>query len=84
MFSELVELGKRVRKGHDALMKEEKCSWDIVIDKEGNFLNLIPCDITIEAENLTAKKGKARLLLDKPEETLGLDKPEKYLEKLDE
>ena len=83
MFSELVELGKRVRKGHDAL-KEEKCSWDIVIDKEGHFLNLIPCDITIEAENLTAKKGKARLLLDKPEETLGLDKPEKYLEKLDE
>ena len=83
MFAELVELGKRVRKGHDAL-KEEKCSWDIIIDKEGNFLNLIPCDITIEAENLTAKKGKARLLLDKPEETLGLDKPEKYLEKLDE
>lgn len=83
MFAELVELGKRVRKGHDAL-KEEKCSWDIIIDKEGNYLNLIPCDITIEAENLTAKKGKARLLLDKPEETLGLDKPEKYLEKLDE
>ena len=85
MFSELVELGKRVRKGHDAL-KEEKCSWDIVIDKEGNFLNLIPCDITIEAENLTAKKGKARLLLDKPEETLGFDedKHEKYIAKLAE
>ena len=85
MFAELVELGKRVRKGHDAL-KEEKCSWDIVIDKEGNFLNLIPCDITIEAENLTAKKGKARLLLDKPEETLGFDKDkhEKYIAKLAE
>ena len=85
MFAELVELGKRVRKGHDAL-KEEKCSWDIVIDKEGNFLNLIPCDITIEAENLTAKKGKARLLLDKPEETLGFDedKHEKYIAKLAE
>lgn len=85
MFAELVELGKRVRKGHDAL-KEEKCSWDIVIDKEGNFLNLIPCDITIEAENLTAKKGKARLLLDKPEETLGFDedKHKKYIAKLAE
>lgn len=85
MFAELVELGKRVRKGHDAL-KEETCSWDIVIDKEGNFLNLIPCDITIEAENLTAKKGKARLLLDKPEETLGIeeDKHEKYIAKLAE
>ena len=85
MFAELVEFGKRVRKGHDAL-KEEKCSWDIVIDKEGNFLNLIPCDITIEAENLTAKKGKARLLLDKPEETLGFDedKHEKYIAKLAE
>ena len=85
MFAELVELGKRVRKGHDAL-KEEKCSWDIVIDKEGNFLNLIPCDITIEAENLTSKKGKARLLLDKPEETLGFDedKHEKYIAKLAE
>ena len=85
MFAELVEFGKRVRKGHDAL-KEEKCSRDIVIDKEGNFLDLIPCDITIEAENLTAKKGKARLLLDKPEETLGFDedKHEKYIAKLAE
>ena len=84
MFAELVELGKRVRKGHDAL-KEEKCSWDIIIDKEGNFLNqIIPCNEIIEAENLTAKKGKARLLLDKPEETLGFDKDkhEKYLSKL--
>ena len=85
MFAELVELGKRVRKGHDAL-KEEKCSWDIVIDKEGKFLKLMTCDITIEAENLTAKKGKARLLLDKPEETLGFDedKYEKYIAKLAE
>ena len=86
MFAELVEFGKRVRKGHDAL-KEEKCSWDIIIDKDGNFIEpLIPCDITVEAENLTAKKGKARLLLDKPEETLGFDedKHEKYLSKLAE
>lgn len=85
MFAELVELGKSVRKGHDAL-KEEKCSWDIIIDKGGNYLHLIPCDITIEAENLTSKKGKARLLLDKPEETLGLDedKHNTYLTKLAE
>lgn len=84
MFAELVELGRRDRKGHDAL-KEEKCSWDIIIDKEGNYLNqLIPCNEIVEAENLTAKKGKARLLLDKPEETLGFDKDkhEKYLSKL--
>lgn len=82
---ELVELGKRVRKGHDAL-KEEKCSLDIVIDKKGNFIDLIPCNVTVEAESLTSKKGKARLLLDKPEETLGFDedKHEKYLTKLAE
>lgn len=93
MFAELVELGKRIRKGHDAL-KEEKCSWDIVIDQDGNFIQLIPCDITVEAEMLTAKQGKARLLLDKPQETLGFegskdkhkaeDKHKKYLAKLEE
>ena len=69
MFAELVELGKKVRKGHDAL-STEKCNWDIVIDRDGNFLDLLPCDVTIEAEKLSAKKGRARLLLDKPEETL--------------
>ena len=84
MIAELVELGKRIRKGHDAL-KEEKCSWYIVINKYGTFLGLTPCDVTIEAEKLPAKKGRARLLLDKPEETLGFkgskDKYEKYLAK---
>lgn len=69
MFAELVELGKRIHKGHDAL-GSEKCSWDIVIDNNGTFITLIPCDVSIEAEKLSAKKGKARLLLDKPEETL--------------
>lgn len=85
MFAELVEFGKRVRKVHDDALKEDKCSWDIIIDKEGNYLNqIIPCNEIIEAEYLTAKKGKARLLLDKPEETLGFneDKHEKYLSKL--
>ncbi len=87
MFAELVEFGKRVRKVQDDALKEEKCSGDIVIDKEGNFLNLISYDTTtVEAENLTAKKGKARLLLDKPEETLGLDKGkhDRYITKLNE
>lgn len=87
MFAELVELGKRVRKVHDDALKEDKCSWDIIIDKEGNYLNqIIPCNEIIEAEYLTSKKGKARLLLDKPEETLGFneDKHEKYLSKLAE
>ena len=56
MIAELVELGKRIRKGHDAL-KEEKCSWYIVINKYGTFLGLTPCDVTIEAEKLPAKKG---------------------------
>lgn len=55
MFAELVEFGKRVYDGHDAFGKE-KCSWDIVIDSEGNFKQLIPCDIMIEAEKLSANK----------------------------
>lgn len=69
MFAELVELGKRIHREHDAF-GTEKCSWDIVIDNNGTFINLIPCDVFIEAEKLSAKKGRARLLLDKPEETL--------------
>lgn len=69
MFAELVELGKRVHIGHDALSKET-CNWDIVIDNSGRFLDLIPCNVSVDAEKLPAKKGRARLLLDKPEETL--------------
>ena len=80
MIAELVELGKRIRKGHDAL-KEEKCSWYIVINKYGTFLGLTPCDVTIEAEKLPAKKGRARLLLDKPEETLSISQSWKTIKK---
>lgn len=69
MFAELVELGKRVHIGHDALSKEI-CNWDIVIDNSGRFLDLVPCNISVEVEKLPAKKGRARLLLDKPEETI--------------
>lgn len=90
MFAELVALGKRIYQGHDAL-GYEKCSWHIAIDKEGCFLKLIPCDESIEAEKLSAKKGRARLLLDKPEETLCFEgspdykkKHERYINKLNE
>lgn len=51
MFAELVELGKRVYNGHDAL-GTEKCSWDIVIDSEGNFKQLISCDIILNSATL--------------------------------
>ena len=86
MFAELVEFGKRIRTGHDAL-KAEKCSYDIVIDVNGNFIPpLIPCDIEVVSENIIAKKGKARLLVDKAEETLGFGTDAKkhvlYIEKL--
>ena len=88
MFIELVELGRKVHKGHDAL-KEEKCNWDIDIDNEGNFIALSLCDISIEAEKLSAKKGRARLLLDKAEETLCFEgssdfktKHKNYIDKL--
>ena len=46
MFAELVEFGKRIRTGHDAL-KAEKCSFDIVIDGNGNFKDLIPVDVEV-------------------------------------
>lgn len=93
MFAELVELGKRVRKGHDAL-KEEKCNLEIVIDKEGNYNGLIPCDnckLVSEYIPSTAKKGKARFLLDKADYTLGYEdslgpqsKHYKYINKLNQ
>lgn len=57
MFAELVELGRRVYKGHDAF-GTEKCNWDIVIDSNGNFRQLIHCEVMIEAEKLSAKKAR--------------------------
>lgn len=48
----------------------EKCNWEIVINEQGFFKGLISCTKDVETEKLSAKKGKARLLLDKPEETL--------------
>lgn len=77
MIKELSELGKSLRAGkaddawvHDAL-RDETISMELVITPEGFFhgLQLIE-DKPTPAEAITAKKGKARLLLDKPEEVL--------------
>ena len=77
MIKELSELGKSLRADkadgawvHDAL-KDEPISMEVVINQHGVFqqLNLIEDKLT-PAEALTAKKGKARLLLDKSEEVL--------------
>lgn len=77
MIKELSELGKTLRAGmpddswvHDAL-KEEPISMELVIMPDGAFsgFQLIEQKLT-PAEAISAKKGKARLLLDKPEEVL--------------
>ena len=77
MIKELSELGKSLRAGkadnawvHDAL-KDEIISMELVITPDGAFHGL-QCieDKLTPAEAITAKKGKARLLLDKPEEVL--------------
>lgn len=97
MIKELSEFGKKLREGkkddewvHDAL-KEEPISIEIVITSEGCFEKYEIFDkIMTKAEAITAKKGKARLLLDKAEEVLGyggeksLKKHQLFLDKLDE
>ncbi|MCX6907982.1 MAG: type I-C CRISPR-associated protein Cas8c/Csd1, partial [Verrucomicrobia bacterium] len=95
MIKELSELGKTLRSQknnnewvHDAL-KEEQISIEIVITEDGSFqkIGLFEKKLTI-AEAITAKKGKARLLLDKAEEVLcyGGEKSKKkhnlFLEKI--
>lgn len=95
MIKELSELGKILRSQktenewvHDSL-KEEPISMEIVISQDGNFIKfeLFEKKMTV-AEAITAKKGKARLLLDKAEEVLcyGGEKSKKkhglFLEKL--
>jgi len=77
MIKELSELGKMLRAGkdqnawvHDAL-KEESISIELVVSQDGCFQQLLLIDDKqTPAEAITAKKGKARLLLDKPEEVL--------------
>jgi CRISPR-associated protein Csd1 len=97
MINELSGLGKMLRSQkadlewvHDAL-KEETVSIDIVITNEGEFFKFEQFEkITTIAEAITAKKGKARLLLDKAEEVLGyggassLKKHNLFLDKLAE
>lgn len=77
MIKELSEFGKKLREEkdenewvHDAL-KEEPVSMEIVIGSDGCFIKfeLFEKKMTL-AEAVTAKKGKARLLLDKAEEIL--------------
>jgi CRISPR-associated protein Csd1 len=70
MIKELAEFGKRIRTGHDAL-KDEPISIDLIINEDGSFNSFSVIEkISRPAEALTAKKGKARLLLDKAEEVL--------------
>ena len=77
MIKELSDLGKTLRNQktenqwvHDAL-KEETISIEIVINEDGSFIKFEQFEkkLTI-AESIPAKKGKARLLLDKAEEVL--------------
>jgi len=95
MIRELSELGKRLRlvnqdekEIHNAL-KEEIITIDLIIDNEGNYKDFILHDkIKTSSEALAAKKGRARLLVDKAEEVLfyGGEKSQKkhqlFLEKL--
>ncbi len=97
MIKELSDLGKKLRSQkaddewvHDAL-KPEPISIELIITKDGSFqkINLIEKKQTT-AEAITAKKGKARLLLDKAEEVLcyggekSKSKHDLFLKKLDE
>jgi len=77
MIKELSDLGKKLRNlqaenewVHDAL-KPEPISIELIIAEDGSYqsFQLIEKKLTI-AEAITAKKGKARLLLDKAEEVL--------------
>lgn len=70
MIKELADFGKGIRTGHDAL-KNEPIDIDLVINEDGSFERFISIErIYKPAEAITAKKGKARLLLDKVEEVL--------------
>ena len=91
MIRELSDLGKKNRvqqedqkQIHNAL-KDEPFTIDLVINKDGSFHKFEPIEKRFtRAEAITAKKGKARLLLDKAEEVLsypGKDGKEKAKKK---
>lgn len=96
MILELSELGKTLREQktenewiNDAL-KNEPLSIELIISEDGNFQYFNPIQkVNTVAEAITAKKGKARLLLDKAEEVLcyGGEKSKKkhmlFLEKIE-
>lgn len=83
MIQELVEYGKRVTKGKNKALKEEPFGIDIIINKDGECLKVSPIERRIiETEVITAKKGKARFLLDKCEEVLGLGEDSEKKHKL--
>lgn len=72
MIKELCDYGMKIRAvPHDAI-KEEKVGIDLLIKPDGSFDSflVLPDNKTTRAEAITAKKGKARLLLDKAEEVL--------------
>ena len=90
MIQELVEFGRKLTEGKSRALKEEAFAIDLVIDQEGNFQRFIFGERqTILAESITAKKGKARLLLDKCQEVLAVGegagkKHQLFMEKLEQ
>lgn len=79
MLNQLAAFGQSIRGPNDSdALKEEFFSVDLIIDAEGRFLAFNDHDKrSTFAEAITAKKGKARLLLDKAEEVLNLE-PRKH------
>jgi CRISPR-associated protein Csd1 len=95
MIKELSELGTKLRKDssstkiiHNAI-KDEPVSIDLLIKEDGTFVRFESIEkILRPAEAITAKKGKARLLLDKAEEVLcyksDIKKHKLFMDKLDQ
>lgn len=88
MLNELAAFGQSVRKqGASDALKQEMVTTDIFIDALGNFCGYVShTKQPSMAEAIQAKKGKARLLLDKAEEVFGFEdrKHKLFLEKLDQ
>jgi CRISPR-associated protein Csd1 len=91
MIQQLVELSVKIKNRqseetltHDAL-ELTPISIDCVIDQKGNFKNFIVHEkVFTTTERIAAKKGKARLLVDKSEEVLEyVDESEKDKKKLE-
>ncbi|MDR0683180.1 MAG: type I-C CRISPR-associated protein Cas8c/Csd1 [Dysgonamonadaceae bacterium] len=94
MIKALSEYGKRIRAGQaegegDAIA-EIPLGIDLLIKPDGSFNSflVLPDNKTTRGEAITAKKGKARLLLDRAEEVLSYNMPPKkhqyFLKKLSE